>query len=249
MKKILISTLAAICILAAITAGYIYIGSKHDRSTVARSSQKDKVAVATSQSNKPLETTKQDSKPLETVINNADFDRMYTNLDQLVRDADVIVEGQVIETSYFDFNTETNTKVLLKVTKSYTPNIKEGDILTFVDLGGITTEAAIIRSNNNKFNQPIGEAEENTKVQVLFDGVPLTKVGEHVLYFAAAGTINMLPEKHYIPLGAFQGKFTISGDSIERYAPKDMQSPRYSSLKMNKADFEQKLTDAVRNKK
>ncbi len=236
MKKILALALAAICVLVAIASGYVYLNSKHNHSTVAKNPQKDKVAVATSQS----------SKPLKTVINSADFDRIYTNLDQLVRDADVIVEGKVIGVSYFDFNTETNTKVLLKVTKSYTPNAKEGDILTFADIGGITTEAAIIRSNNNKFNQPIGKAEENTKVQVLFDGVPLTKVGENVLYFAAAGTINMLPEKHYIPLGAFQWKFMINGDSIERYAPKDMQPPLYSSLKMNKADFEQKLNDAIK---
>lgn len=245
MKKILALALAIICVLAAITAGYVYLNSKHDRFIIAKNPKKGKVAVATNQSGKLPKKTEQDSKPLKTVIAHSDFSVIYTNLGQLVKDADIIVEGQVIGVSYFDRNTVTYTRVLLKATKSYTPNIKEGDILPFADLGGITTQAALIRYNDNKFNQPIGKAEENTKVQVLFDGAPLTKVGEHVLYFAKDETDFFKPEKYYGSIGAFQGKFTISGDSIERYAPKDMQSPRYSSLKMSKADFEQKLNDAI----
>lgn len=65
MKKILALALAAICVLAVITVGYVYIGSKHDRSTVARSSQKDKVAVATSQSNKTLKVTSKTANHLK----------------------------------------------------------------------------------------------------------------------------------------------------------------------------------------
>ncbi len=221
-------------------AGYGILRPKIDSSVKSNVTQGNKEMVAVNEPN---------NKPLETLTLDPDMYVSYTDINQLVKNADFIVEGKVTDVSYFDFNTATNTTLSIEVTKSYNSNIKNGQILTFVEPGGITTKAALINYSGNKFNEPIGETEKNTKVQVLIAGAPLTKINENVLLFAKEGTLNALPQKYYVSIGAFQGKFIINGDSIGRYVPKGMELGKYSSLNMSKADFDQKLSEAVKNKK
>ncbi len=238
MKKIFISVVTVISVLSA--AGYFYLNVLNASPDIANKSQENKVAMV---------TLGESTRPLKTATSFPNFGVIYTNLDQLSDKASVIVQGQVTSINYFDYNTITYTKELIKVTKSYNSNVKVGDVITFVEPGGITTQAALIRSNDNKFNQPITEVDENTKVQVLFGGDPLMKVNENILFFGVEDNLPMIPEKYYVSLGAFQGKFKINGDSIERYVPRGMESDLYSSLKMSKTGFEQKLSNAINNKK
>lgn len=267
MKKILVSIL----IIAAFSigvVGYQYSNRGNSMSSKDQTKRTNKPTVAKVQkADNVAKGDKSSKNPITTVSSAADFSVLYTNLNDLVQAADVIIEGEVIGISYFDHNTVTYTKALVKVTKSYTSNTKPGDVLTFANEGGITTKANLMRYSNNKFNQPIGEAEENTKVEVGgINGEPLTAVGEKVVYFAvnagdffqrglngsfeAAGSPNRIPGTFYGTVGAYQGRFTINSDSIvQRYVPKGDEISKYTSLKMGKANFDQQLAGAVKNKK
>ena len=247
MKKILVSIL----IIAAVSisfVGYQYSKGGNSTSNKEQAKRANKPIAAKARKADSVQTAETTGSPMITMSSNADMAVFYTSLNDLVQTADVIIEGVVTNVSYFEFNTITNTRALVRVTKSYTSNAKEGDVLTFVDPGGITTEAAMIRYSGNKFNRPIGKAEENTKVQVLLNGAPLTKVGEKVVYFAKKSVL-FQPDM-YVSIGAYQGKFTISSDgTAQRYVPKGDESSRYNSLKMTKAKFDQQLANAVKNKK
>lgn len=260
MKKILVSILIVVSV-SMVFVGYQYLSRGGSASTKDRTKRASKLTVTKVHNKTP-------KNPIITMSSQADFSMSYDNLNDLVQAANVIIEGEVINVSYFDHNTITYTKALVKVTKSYTANAKEGDVLTFANEGGITTKAAMIRYSGNKFNQPITKADESTKVEVGgIDGAPLTKVGEKVVYFAvgsgnfflrgldgsfeAADSPNRIPGTFYGSVGAYQGKFTINPDgTVERYVPKEDEGiGKYTSLKMTKADFDQQLADAVKNKK
>lgn len=212
---------------------------------IKNNADNDKKNISVKNNANYLISTKNNNN-MKTVVSDADFAKIYENLNSLVSAAQIIVEGEVLDVNYFDYNTITRTKYQLKVTKTYKSNIKVGEILTFVEVGGITTEAAIINNSNNKMNQQIGEKEKSTKVQVLFHGAPLTKVNQKVLIFANQGTLNMLPEKYYVSIGSFQGKFNINGDSLERFSSSEMDSKYNSNSKYNKVDLENRLNNLIK---
>ena len=102
----------------------------------------------------------------------------------------------------------------------------------------------------------------------MFDGAPLTKVGERVVYFAIKRDTNWLlsfekpeykkvdsafypqaNETYYQPIAGYQSTFMISDGIVDRYVPKGDQGGKYTSLKMTKAKFDQQLANAVKNKK
>ena len=65
---------------------------------------------------------------------------IYNDMDTIIKDSDIIVQGTVLNASYFDKGFRTYTKSQVKVTKSYNKSINNGDIITFIELGGITTQ-------------------------------------------------------------------------------------------------------------
>ncbi len=171
----------------------------------------------------------------------------YDSVEKLVSQSTVIVEGSVVGLDYFDFNTNTFTKVRIKVSNSLTNAVKAGDVITFVDAGGITTLDKL--KLNNGFEgkpgtpTPITEKDKNTKVQVLFDGNPLLKLNDQVVFFGVEDKDDFykLAEKYYDPIGSYQGIFIIKGDQTERYS-----SDGSSSLKMSKLDLERIIRKNVK---
>jgi len=183
---------------------------------------------------------------VRTVVTHADFSVLYSTLQQLVSDAPIVIRGKVESISYFDHQGETFTSVGLLVTEGYKGQIKRGAKVTVVEPGGITTMAAIMRSNSDKFPELTpGPAEENTPLEVLFGGAPLTKVGDDVVYFAFKGDIGGLTGDYYESIGAFQGKFTVSGGIARRYVPADMASSSYGPLTTSSAALDTSIAKAV----
>ncbi len=137
--------------------------------------------------------------------------------------SDLVVEGTALAVESFDYDTTTYSKVTLQVKKCLWPAdaVKSGDTVTVVELGGITSEAALIRANGNKFGQTIGAKEENAKVQILFDGAPLPVTGEKVTYFLARDALGVLSEDYYAVVGAEQGKLKLSNGRFRRFVGKD----------------------------
>ena len=208
----------------------------YNQHIVASDEKVSTAAVATS--------SVQEGKMIST-SSKASFETNYDSVEKLVSKSTVIVEGEVVGLDYFDFNTNTFTKAKIKVSKSFTDAVKAGDVVTFVDAGGITTldKLKLNKGSEGKpGTTPITEKDKNTKVQALIDGCPLLKLNDKVVFFGVEDKEDFfkLSEKYYDLIGSHQGKFTFKGDIAERYS-----SEGISSLKLAKLDLEEKIKNSV----
>jgi hypothetical protein len=171
----------------------------------------------------------------------ADFAVGYSSIGQLKQAADLVVRGDVVDVSYLDFNSCAYTKVTLKVSKSFKGDAAEGDEITILEVGGITTMATI---KGDKFGTPTKEDSE-TKVKVLLDGAPLTREGETCLYFLGQGSIGIVSGAYYVPMGAFQGRFKIDNGAAKRFVPSDWQGTKFTALAMDETAVDDTVTQAA----
>ncbi|PFO61351.1 hypothetical protein [Bacillus cereus] len=221
-------------------------------------------------SNNILAETKQsDNKTKNTnttmeVNSHADFKKTYDSVQDLVNSSDIIIEGKIIETNYFDKDQSTFTKSKVQVTKSFNNKAKTGDIIHVLERGGITTKGKIHEYNPEKFE--ISENEKNTPVQISFDGAPITKKNESVLIFGVQQKPGFFGfnETIYYPLNSHQGKFNIDNNTVKRYSDDENSSVEKkqkttnfqktnndnssNSLKTSLENMEKQIQDNLQNK-
>jgi hypothetical protein len=181
------------------------------------------------------------SVALPEVVMNADFAVGYSSIGQLKEAADLVVRGEVVDVSYLDFNSCAYTKVTLKVSKCFKGGAAEGDEITILEVGGVTTMATI---KGDKFGTPTKE-DSATKVKVLLDGAPLTREGETCLYFLGQGSIGIVSGDYYVPMGAFQGRFKIDNGAAKRFVPTDWQGGKYTALSVDESSVDNTVTQAA----
>ncbi|MCJ7689436.1 MAG: hypothetical protein MUO60_08975 [Clostridiaceae bacterium] len=199
-----------------------------------------------------VENDSEKERNMKIVSSTANSTKLYRSLEELVKESDMIIEGEVLGISYFDNNTATWTKSKVKVIKSYNNKAKEGDILTFVEAGGITTQYNIIKYNHidEKFNMSNEEIEKakSLKVKTLFQDAPYMQPNEKVFLFSKDETdfFGSTTEKYYAILGCYQGKFTILGETAERYMQQGYGDV-FPSLKMSKKDMDKRIDEIIGN--
>lgn len=213
MKRRILAAFAAMFLLA---LGVLVSTSSGIGDVIPRSSSQtdtSSIASALATDAAPIDAT------ILTVIAQADFAESYSTVDAIARQSDLIVRGTIKSVEYLDFNTVTYSRVSLRVTKSFSPGSAEGDVITVLEIGGITSQAAIIESIDNKFNQTITEGDKESKVRVLLDGAPLPEIGDDAVYFLADGSLGIVSGEYYDVVGAYHGKFKISDGQAKRFAP------------------------------
>ena len=191
-------------------------------------------------------TTPVQEEEMLTAASTVDFISDFS-VGELVSKSTVIVEGVVVGLDYFDFNTNTFTKAKIKVLNSFTDAVKAGDVVTFVNLGGITTLDKIKINSGGEGKPgatPVTEKDKHTRVQVLSDSCPLVKLNDQVLYFGAEDQEDSykLSEKYYDPIGDYHGRYNIKGDIIERYYADG------SPIKLSKIDVEKLILSILKDK-
>ncbi|MCJ7689434.1 MAG: hypothetical protein MUO60_08965 [Clostridiaceae bacterium] len=177
---------------------------------------------------------------ISIVKTTANITKLYDTVDKLKLDADIIIEGEVLDLSYFDRKEATFTKSLIKVTRSYNGNAKAGDIINLVEAGGITTQDAINKYSHyeekfGKLSNTEREEAKVKKVKVEFDIATTVQKGEEIFLFAK-NEKDFFGEDVYFPLGTYQGKFLIKDTKLERNFSEEIDP-----LKLIKADMEKKL--------
>lgn len=188
---------------------------------------------------------------IEKVMVEADFLKVYNNIDELAQKADIIIEGNVLESVSFDYYASGNdtatvlTKSKVQVTKSYSPKVNVGDILTFIEPGGVTTKKAL--GIDKKMNLP--QERWGDKVEVI-NNIPTMKPNEKVVIFGSVPdpNFNVVNEPHYWVLGSHQGKFNITNGFAERGVPNDMKAEGFSSLKMSESEMDQQIKASLAKK-
>ena len=146
---------------------------------------------------------------LEEIYRKANYLKVYDDIKQLKEKSDIIIEGEVLDHQYFDFMTVTYTESRVRVTKAYTQNVKEGEIINIVEPRGITTQDKV--NEYNGFEEKFGklsddekEKAKTTMVKILIDNFPCMNQGEKVAVFACSGKkffnddLYYLLEKHKV---------------------------------------------------
>jgi hypothetical protein len=158
---------------------------------------------------------------LKEIPVHADYAVRYDSVASLVASSSLAVYGEVQSVDYVDFNTVTYSKVKVKVIRAFGAKDKPapGSTIVVAEPGGVTTLGAASRNTELKQGEPTATTNEpaSTKVQVLFDGMPLAKPGDQALYFLAPGTLGVVAEPYYDVVGASQGKFFVSDGVAERH--------------------------------
>ncbi|PWK15578.1 hypothetical protein [Tumebacillus permanentifrigoris] len=249
MKKLILA-----CLLVALSgAGYTLYTHQPEAApkqdlTATESPALEKTPDATPQ--QPTATTP--TPDITTVVQEADFIKYYNSFEELVDTSEIAVEGKALETEPYDFHpsdsptrTVAMTKVKVQVKKSFNDLVKKGDVITVVEMGGITTKKAL--GFDQKFDLPPDQLNE--KVQVLFDGLPVMAPNDEVLLFASATKMVTCPnnEPYYSITGVHQGKFKLKNDTFSRDVPKNQESA-FKSLQSKTADAETKIQERMKTK-
>jgi hypothetical protein len=179
-----------------------------------------------------------------------DFDVVYTGIPQLAKAAHLIVQGTASDVSYFDSNGVTYTKVILAVSKVLKGNVTPGSKVVVIEIGGVTTEAAMIREDDSAKSASITPEQEATKVDVLFGGAPLTEEGDNVIYFGTEGDIRFdntvnIEGVYFQPVGAFQGKFGVTNGIAERYLSPTLAGSAYRALRTGPGTIGSQVRNAI----
>lgn len=177
------------------------------------------VSQMASSSSQPEKTT----QGVLTIKTEADFSKLYNTIDDLTTDANIIIEGKVIQTSSFNWSPPgTNdsvvyTKERIEVQEALGGTAKSGDIITFVEPGGLTTARALGLDKKSDF--PKDKIDQ--QVQVVFNDTPVMLVNQDVFVFGHVPDVNFKNllggESYYDILGADQGKLEISGNEVHRH--------------------------------
>lgn len=234
-------------ILSTISLGFFFLLFYIGTDTITLMSDKsikDKQLVSNQNSSEPLvkSTVKKENHDLSENASKLDqihvsayFKQTYNSIEELINVAEIIIEGEVLETSSFEHNRSIYTKSLIKVTKSYNQNVMLGDNITFVEIGGITTKGEISKNTFGKVK--VKKEDLDTPVEVVFNKMPVMKKKEKVLIFGVSPASNdLLPEKYFFPVGSYQGKFNINQGIVKRFVPKE-EVDIYNSLEISQKEL------------
>ncbi|MDQ0417176.1 cytochrome c-type biogenesis protein CcmE [Croceifilum oryzae] len=144
-----------------------------------------------------------------------DVGEIYDSVEKLTQEANIVVQGVVQNHEFFQREEVARTKSTVKVTKVISGTVAVGDIVTFVELGGMRTKGDIAKSKPDKIR--ITSGHENDPVPVIYNGVPSMRTGEEYLLFGRLSSSKiLLPQSYYTCVGAFQGKFQLDGKKAKR---------------------------------
>lgn len=184
--------------------------------------------------------------------------RSYENLEELIDASDIIIEGEVLAVRYFDYNNQfTYTESKLRVIKSYNDEVSAGDIVTFCESGGFTTQYNMIQMSGakEKFGENYYEIckttpEEEEKAKDIkvynggFYGGTIMQPSDKVILFGNKAQDSLIGGTYFNPLGGSEGKFVINDNSAERIIPKGESTP---SFKMSTNELSNKITDIIKS--
>jgi len=188
-----------------------------------------------------------DSQQYDIIDSQNLLKKIYKNINQLKEDADLIIEGKVINTKsemYQQHVPITLSQIEIdEVYKTDNSNVVKGTNVCVIDEGGVVSKEDMIEIYKDKFpNKPINPDEFKSS-KFTNDGISPMEMGEHVIVFAKKFTGKTSKENCYIVLGAYQGKFKIENDNIEHPVPESIKNKFEDNIKTKK-----ELVDKIKSK-
>lgn len=145
----------------------------------------------------------------------------FKDIESLKKASDLIVEGKAKTTKTIIVHNNPITITELEVYEVYKTDddsIKRGSTICMGENGGVLSNEYLIEHYKNKFGTEPKDAENIKPIKEAPDGILPMEVGDHVLIFAIKAP-NLIEGVCYFVVGAYQGKFSISGDKVKHQVP------------------------------
>lgn len=150
------------------------------------------------------------------VVTHADFVNVYNDLDSLEKEASIVVEGEITDTSVFLHKVNDDvvpyTIYKVEVSKVFSGDVSVGDVINVAEYGGVITaeEAGL----DAKFPE-MSEDEKEQKIYFSF-GNSVSVTGDKLLIFGSDNEgfqILDYDEPYYMLVNEYQGKFDFDAES------------------------------------
>lgn len=151
----------------------------------------------------------------------------YDSIEKLATQSEHIIRGKVVGVSsdFHEIGT-IYTRYDVMIDEVYVGGKKSGDVITISMPGGIVplkeyaqeAESFSIKEWENVTKEDL----ETGYIQSISDDEPLPEIGEECIYFLKKIT-QYEPDKIYMTLGNYQGRFFIENSAISRNLPKNQE--------------------------
>jgi hypothetical protein len=200
------------------------------------------------QVNDQVKNLNQDKKIVATVINTGDMIKSYDTLEKLTNGAEIVVQGNVLETNSYVQGPGVVTEYKFKVSDSFYGEFEEGSIINLISAGGIVPYTEAERKLNipkKDFEKGPTESEKkNGYLKYVFNGSPLIEKEKNYIIFAKKEPVSENKEL-YAALGIYQGQFDLNNTEVSQYNP-DVKS---KAKKWEKGKFISEVKEKVKLKK
>ena len=230
MRKSVICLTTGLALIISASSIFYYSNNKKSSNIVSQ----DKLNIRdTKKINNSFVANSNNSKltNIEKVMVKPDFEVIYETQEELEMPSQAVIRGTVIESNSFNYNGFTYTSSKVKVNSG---DMNQGDIITVVENGGVTTKGELQLEDPEKI--VISPEEWDDPIEVSFDGAPVMKSGDKVLLYLSLSVDNekLDGEPFYVTIGSYQGKLTMNQYGFyERYVPDEIEGSGYTSLKMS----------------
>ncbi|MFL0268061.1 hypothetical protein [Candidatus Clostridium radicumherbarum] len=151
-----------------------------------------------------------------TMNSSLDLSLVYKNIDTLIADAEIIVEGKVLETNSIVVGNNVLTKFKLQVTNSLKDTKIKGQIMELASVGGIVSVEDFLKANKpveksfeiNTLEKLTANEKKTKKIKATMGEFPLIESGKEYIIFGKKDHLAS-GESIYVPLGVAQGVFEI----------------------------------------
>lgn len=153
------------------------------------------------------------------VDSNNDFVKILKDVDELNKDSQYIIKGEVIDVEFFDYKGYGMSSTTVRIDESFKGDLNVNDVISVVESSGVTTIQHLIDYYGpEKFYNMKDEYINNGIVYNYNSGAPISEVGQKVYMFLMPAYFY---EGAYECIGDFMGKYTLVGDEYVRHSPHD----------------------------
>lgn len=169
---------------------------------------------------KKLERKSKQEEYFKTITSKVDLKDNYSTIESLVDAAEIIIEGEVINTKSYFSGPGVVTEYKIKIGNSYKGNYKSGDTVELLGAGGVISLYDLINFNGGlkdfekkEFENMTDQEKKIKKIKYSFRDAPVVQVNNNYIIFAKKEMVDNNKEV-YGALGVYQGLVEIEDNNV-----------------------------------
>lgn len=155
----------------------------------------------------------------KVITSKADLKESYSDIESLSNNAEIIIEGEVLNTKSYFSGPGVVTEYKIKVENSYKGNFNGGDTVELLGAGGVVNLYDLINFNGGlkdfekkEFEKMTDQEKKSKKIKYSFGEAPVVQAGNKFIIFAKKEKVADNKEM-YGALGIYQGLVEIEDNN------------------------------------